>query len=182
MIASHGRARRTGPARPLAALAASGLLVVSGAGTARACHITHHARPQPHAEAAELPTGTAAARPVALTPTSYLPPVTPPAVLTPRPTAVAAPVVPAAQQLPSAPPTPTVESWDTDHPTGCTPTPPPPRAGAMPPQHGLVKPPAPLSLPAALQVLPTPEPSTIVSALALAGAFAWGRRRQARPR
>lgn len=186
MIGSHGCAGRAGRAWLLTALALSGPLAVNlaGPGTAGACHITPRVKPREEAVPAAGAAQHATGHPVALSPTSYLPPITPPPALTPSPTSPARPVVTAAaQQLPTA--TPTVETWSTDHPTGCTP-PPPPCTATPPIHHGPVAPPSPTPMaprvpPAALEVLPTPEPSTALIAVALAGAFAWRRRRGERP-
>ncbi len=178
MNASHGRSGRSWL---LTALAASGPLAftLAGAAPARASLIVP--RPQATVPAAG-PAQHATGRPDSLTPTSYLPPVHPPAALTPSPTSAVKPVVATATlMLPAA--TPTVGNWDAGQPPACNPPAPPDHWSAPTPiHHGPIRPPTgspkpPLKPPAALEVLPTPEPSTALIGLVLAGAFAWRRRR-----
>jgi hypothetical protein len=189
MSGSHGRVVLTGRAWFGTALAASGLIAASGPNPAEACHITHHSKP-----AAEDLTSTAApATPPATSPTddfhkalqTFLKdwqqavPATPPTI-TPTLTTTATP--PAAQTL--LPSTPTVANQGTSQPVSC-PTPPPstvppsstlPPPSTTPPASETLLPPARLINPT-----PAPEPSTVLSALAMIGAVAW-RRRSARSR
>jgi hypothetical protein len=185
MSGSHGRVGLTGRAWLGTALAASGGIVASGPDPAGACHISHNTKP-----AAQGVTSTAAS---ATSPTDdfhkalqtflkdwqqAVPTTHPP--ITPTLTTTATP--PAAQTL--IPSTPTVANQGTSQPVSC----PPPPPSTVPPPSTL---PPPNTTPPASQTLqppgelinPTsaPEPSTVLSALAMIGAVAW-RRRTTRPR
>ena len=159
-------------------VAASGLFALAGA-EARACHIHHDTRTHSGTET------TASVHPSASTHFADLQKSwdhqysTPPSVV---PTVMAA--KPAAEVL--TPPSTTVATASTGHPTGsnCTPPPPPPTCdGPMmtktPPTTPGINPAAALLAPSSIQA--APEPSTVLSALALVGAFAW-RRRSSRPK
>ena len=192
MSGTHGRAGLAGRAWLGTALVASGWIVASG--PARACEITHHAKPAAKTETSSTaPSTTASATPTASSPKDDLDkayqnflrdwnqamPPAPPAI-TPTLTTTATP--PAAQTL--APTTPTVANQGTTQPCGC---PPPPPCTVPPPAPGTptgTTPPVPQNLlpPAgATNPTPAPEPSSVASALAMIGAVAW-RRRATRPR
>jgi MYXO-CTERM domain-containing protein len=185
MTASHGRVGRTGLAWFATTLAASGLfLAVSGGRPARACHI-HHNTETDHS------TSTTATHPHPSTPPMTLAqalqnyardlhdqtmPTTPPVV-----TPTSGMTHPAAEFLtPPVASTPTVRNWHQTAPPACTPTTPPPSIGgtATIPAGQVIIPSPSAASSTGLQGSPTPapEPSTIFSALALVGAFAWRRR------
>ncbi len=180
MSASQGREGRTRARLGWlgAAVAASGLHVAAGASPALACHIAQHApAPQGLRATADNPAqdyqnlmnlwnqvkaqnqAAEAAATKSVTTTSATSPAR----------------SPAAEVLPTATATPTVANWHQAQPSTCTP--PPPTCTCSVPT-GTTSPssaPIPLTPPAA-QTLPTPEPSTLLTALLLAGGLAWRRR------
>ena len=193
MMASHGCGQRIGPnwsrSVGLVALVASSFGGVPG--PARACHIVHHAKPT---ASQHLGTGSTVHSAQILNPASLIPPVPPltptsPSTITPTSTTMA-PVAsitptplthpPAAEQITPTSAPPAVSNWHDASPSSnaCPPPPPcnPPVVAKPPAAEGL-NPPSSLSPP---PVANTPEPSTIVSALAMIGVAVAYRRRQAR--
>jgi len=174
-------------------LAASSLGGVSG--SAKACHIAHHAKPtaSEHLGSGTVGHGSTIQSAQILNPTSLLPPVPPPTP-TSAPTitltsATMAPVAsiaptplthpPAAEQITPTSAPPAVSSWHDANPASNACPPPPPcnlPVVAKPPAAQGLNPPSSLSPP---PVASTPEPSTIVSALAMIGVAVAYRRRQA---
>ena len=207
MTTPHGCAGRTGRSRRLAALAASGIALLAPATRpALACHIPpHKATTESHNTSA--PASSAAAVSVqspAQALANFMKvwnqdakPTAQPQVVAPvvTPTSMATTMAPAAQMLaPAAPmpavlPThataPTVQNWhQTAAPASVVPPVPPSTCSPTSPtaaSQGLT-PPTPLKPPAALlnppgTATPAPEPSTILTGLALVGAaFAYRRR------
>ena len=200
MTASHGRAGRRGLTWFTTALAASGLfLAVSSTRPARACHISHN-KPKAEATTATTKPSVTTTSATSSTPsqgfdqalqaflkdwhdkTTPTPRAITPTSMTTKP----AMTIPQAQVLiPTPAVSPTVQNWHQATSNACTPPPPPCTCATSPttaPQG--VIPPTPLKPPAALlnpAATPAPEPSTILTAAALVGAFAW-RRRATRPR
>jgi len=194
MMASQGRGQRIGLGWSirLAALLVLGLGGVPG--SARACHI-HHAKSSTGAQSVS-PTGSSTVHSAQiLNPTSMvprIPPLIPTSAPTITPTSATAPTAsgssnpivpsplanpPAAEQIAPLSAPPAAATWhDANHPScGCPPPPPcnPPVTSPPPAGQGL-NPSPPLAPPSAAN---TPEPSTIVSALAMIGlAVAWRRR------
>lgn len=208
MSASQGRegrkSTRTRLGRLGAALAVSGLHLAVGAGPAQACHIHHrdeardlapsHANPDNGArdfqnlmhllqQVKDQAAASQAAPPV--TTTSATTAKAPAAEILPTATAASGPRMPviAAGDVIAPPVThPTVANWHQGQASHCPP-PPPPCSGPMTSGGSTSSgssPKAPLAPPAA-QTLPTPEPSTILTASLLAGGFAWRRRSSRRP-
>ena len=190
MMASQGCGQRIGLGwfLGLAALLALGLGGVPG--SARACHI-HHAKSSTGAQSVS-PTvhSDQILNPTSMVP--HVPPLIPTSAPTITPTSATAPTAPnslnpiapsplanppAAEQIapPSAPPA--VSNWHDAHQPSCGCPPPPPcnpPVVAQPPAGQGLNPSPPLAPPSAAN---TPEPSTIVSALAMIGlAIAWRRR------
>ncbi len=209
MSASQGRERRTAARTRLgwlgAALAASGLHASTGAAPALACHIAHHASAQQPATAAaqglqapvtnpaqdyrnlmhlcqQVKDQNAAAQ-APTTPVTTTSAQAPAAEILPTATTTAAPTAPTTAVVASPVAAPTVANWHQNQPSTCTPPPPPPCSGSIPTGGtGGANPPASPSIsltPPAAQTLQTPEPSTLLTALLLAGGLAW-RRRSAR--
>ena len=199
MTASHGRAGRRGRSWLTTALAASGLfLAVSGARPARACHI-HHDKPTTDATTtATTPSvTTTSATSTATTPSERFhhaflkewqdKTMAEPQTIAPTSMATTPMMTAAARTLTPTPAvSPTVQDWHQTTAGTCMPSPPPCTCGTLPTNatHGMT-PSGPLQPPSAVlnpsSATPAPEPSTILSAVALVGAFAW-RRRAARSR
>lgn len=183
MNGSHGCAGRGRRARLAMALAASGLFAAWGPSPAPASPIRHDSQPAredltpPSASPAPFNPGEFQKALDAINARlDQLVPATPPQI---TPTAARA-TSPAAELIESG--TPTVANPGPSQPCGCPPPPPPCPASAPAPSNTThVTPPASaaqeLQPPSALlTATPTPEPSTILSALAMIGAVAWRRR------
>ena len=195
MMASHGCGQRIGLGRFLGVAALVALGLGGGPGRADACHV----RPKPAATTPRPNAGNVGATvhsQQVISPTSLVPQIpsltaTPPTITTtsatapvPAPTPAAAlapsPVAhpPAAESIPAPTAPLDVSAWqNTAAPTcacTCPPAPPTDVPVISPPPLPPTAPP-PLNPPAS-ESIPTPEPASIVSALALIGAAAAYRR------
>ena len=203
MTTTHGCAGRPGRSLRLAALAASGILLLAPAARpALASHIpcrketteSHTSAAAPSAAAVSVQSPAQALDNFMKVWNQNAKPTAQPQVVAPvvTPTSMSTTIAPAAQELaPAAPmpavsPTPamapTVQNWhQTAAPASVVPPVPPSTCSTTSPTAASqgVTPPSPLHPPAALLAPPTPapEPSTILTGLALVGAaFAYRRR------